>query len=120
MRLMCKRAFEKITTIRFQITADWPCTHEGVQNGKTSMRVSLGSSEQRYETHHNISSMFLFFRSRPPVLSAVLSNGFRGENSQGIFEFLFCEVDMAPCYRRMNGSSAEQVFTGFFIRCFFE
>ena len=34
--------------------------------------------------------------------------------------FLFCEVDMAPCYRRMNGSSAEQVFTGFFIRCFFE
>ena len=27
-----------------------PCTHEGVQNGKTSMRVSLGSSEQRYES----------------------------------------------------------------------
>ena len=25
------------------------------------MRVSLGSSEQRYETHHNISSMFMFF-----------------------------------------------------------
>ena len=43
-----------------------------------------------------------------------------------IIEILFCEVvqaqhaDMALCYRRINGSCAEQVFTGFFIRCFFE
>ena len=45
---------------------------------------------------------------------------------QRIIEFLVCEVvlaqhvDMALCYRRINGSCVEQVFTGFFIRCFFE
>ena len=54
-----------------------PCTHEGVQNGKTSMRVSLGSSEQRYETHHNISSMFLFFREIFPITASRFERSFK-------------------------------------------
>ena len=42
---------KKTEDLRGELKAvSWPCTHEGVQNGKTSMRVSLGSSEQRYES----------------------------------------------------------------------
>ena len=49
-------------------------------NGKTSMRVSLGRSEQRYEATQNISSIFLFLseisRLTAFVVIAVLSDRF--------------------------------------------
>ena len=55
----------------------WPCTHEGVQNGKTSMRMSMDPSEQRYEEQHNISSILLFFLEIFPITAFRFERSFK-------------------------------------------
>ena len=65
-RTSCSKANANQMRLMIHHCAYWPCTHEEVQYGKTSMRVSSGPLQQKYETHQNISSIGLFLLKNCP------------------------------------------------------